>query len=221
LDLTLELREPFDFGGFRSLPLGAVLHHPVLFEAYPHMREIQVQVDLGLGLGCGALRSGANRAEGNGLAGLTIALGPLSGSADAVLSLLLHEVQHAIQRFEGFCRGASIPACQEALDERQRNQVMFDQAIADLGKKEAPIAQGNAAQAMTYWGLRLAKTGCLRGLTATDIYACTAGEVEARNVESRRHWSGDERRLKPASTSADTPVESQIIREGSRYRLAA
>jgi len=53
-------------------------------------------------------------------------------------------------------------------------------------------------------------------------YRRHAGEVEARNVQSRRNFTADERRAKPPWTTEDTPADQQIVvLAGSQARLLA
>lgn len=48
-----------------------------------------------------------------------------------------------------------------------------------------------------------------------DVYKSHAGEVEARNVQTRRDMTPEERRAKPPWTTQDVPDEDQIVRFGS------
>ena len=49
--------------------------------------------------------------------------------------------------------------------------------------------------------------------TPFSQYQRTAGEVEARNVQSRMNMSPEERKAKPPWTTEDVPREQQIIRK--------
>lgn len=79
----------------RDMKLPDVLDHPELYDAYPHLRDIDVKpielADIG---------SVQGWSSGN-----TIALAP--ALQENFLSTLMHEVQHQIQDYEGFARGGN------------------------------------------------------------------------------------------------------------------
>jgi hypothetical protein len=94
-----------------------VLHHPALFQLYPHMRHIKIRRD-----NLGALHGYANPSTGE--IRLNANTQPLSGAvvrtghkipppADP-MDTVLHEVQHMIQEHEGFT-GGSNPAAASGL----------------------------------------------------------------------------------------------------------
>lgn len=89
-------------GNFDILPglmvsLGEVLDHPALFAAYPNLSDMTVSFVPDSGLGeRGAFFPSQNLIEINA-----------ERDADAMLSTLLHEVQHSIQELEDFARGGS------------------------------------------------------------------------------------------------------------------
>lgn len=79
----------------KGVPLDKVLHDPGLFKAYPHLKDIKVK-DMPNGLsGQGAYSSSEN----------VIYMAP--SKADEFIKILQHEVQHAIQRHEGFAYGGN------------------------------------------------------------------------------------------------------------------
>ena len=96
--------------------LDDVLDFPELYEAYPQLRNIQLAEDFGLGL------AGASYSEFAARHGVTVGkddgqypLGFINMNPNSAewnnkweaISLLLHEVQHAIQGIEGFAKGGN------------------------------------------------------------------------------------------------------------------
>jgi hypothetical protein len=82
--------------------LSDVLDHPALFEAYPALKDVQVSVRYGRG----------NQREGAFLgrdarAGYGMSISANGKSKKEALSVLVHEVQHAIQKIEDFARGGN------------------------------------------------------------------------------------------------------------------
>lgn len=80
-----------------ELPLGEVVSHPELFDAYPELRNIRVNVK--------NMRNYGHYDEWSGV----IAINRIQGVGE-MHSTLLHEIQHAIQSIEGFARGGSTQA---------------------------------------------------------------------------------------------------------------
>lgn len=95
-----------------SIPLGELLKHDVLFEAYPFLRDVSVEMDFS-----GKERLGAYYPRQNVIA-VEESLFDSSGDkfnkiypkekrlAD-LKSVLMHEIQHAIQNYENFAFGTS------------------------------------------------------------------------------------------------------------------
>lgn len=74
-------------------PAGTLLHHPDLYEAYPHLHTLPVDSNPGEGFG-GVSRGGS------------MGVKPEMDPSDT-RSVMLHEFQHEIQRKEGFMSGRS------------------------------------------------------------------------------------------------------------------
>jgi hypothetical protein len=91
--------------------LEQVLDFPELFNAYPELRNLSADIIIGGDAPIGALS----------LAGDNLSVE--APSEDMALSVLLHEVQHAIQFIEGFSIGASYP---DPLTETQREQIFTE-----------------------------------------------------------------------------------------------
>ena len=118
------------------------------------------------------------------------------------VEILNHEIQHAIQKIEGFARGGS-PAMVRSEIKRQ---------MAEVTKQVRQLrAEGKEAEAK-----ELIKKN--RGLYEASVgdddfgsYKSLAGEVESRNVERRMGMSAEERRASLAAETEDVSREDQIF----------
>lgn len=90
-------RGMFRAGGVKEGTLPAYLRHNKLYKAYPFLRDVKVKIDNNLPMN-------EHGSYSNGTKTITIN-GKLS--PETQLSSALHEAQHAIQRYEGFAKGAS------------------------------------------------------------------------------------------------------------------
>ena len=118
------------------------------------------------------------------------------------VEILNHEIQHAIQKIEGFSRGGS-PAMVRSEIKKQ---------MAEVTKQIRQLrAEGKEAEAK-----ELIKKN--RGLYEASVgdddfgsYKSLAGEVESRNVERRMGMSAEERRASLAAETEDVSREDQIF----------
>ena len=118
------------------------------------------------------------------------------------VEILNHEIQHAIQKIEGFARGGS-PAMVRSEIKKQ---------MAEVTKQIRQLrAEGKEAEAK-----ELIKKN--RGLYEASVsdddfgsYKSLAGEVESRNVESRMGMSAAERRASLAAETEDVSREDQMF----------
>jgi hypothetical protein len=81
-----------------GIPLGDILEHDRLYAAYPDLRLIPIKLDNGL--------TAWGQVDGYG-AEMTLNPARIKSEGGDLLSTILHEVQHLIQRREGFARGGS------------------------------------------------------------------------------------------------------------------
>ena len=118
------------------------------------------------------------------------------------VEILNHEIQHAIQKIEGFARGGS-PAMVRSEIKKQMAEVTKQIRQLRAERKEAEAKE-------------LIKKN--RGLYEASVgdddfgsYKSLAGEVESRNVESRMGMSAEERRASLAAETEDVSREDQIF----------
>ncbi len=211
---------------FTPSTLGEILHHPELYKAYPHLKDMGVwpMPDRHVKEGIRGMFSPSN----NG-----IFMSP--AKTDDFHSTLLHEVQHAIQEFEGFSKGGNpesyLPkGWKEIKDQYKaaRNEALRKAEEQGVSKKEIDSYLGS---------IQAEENGLLKNLSTDKKYASTvssinerlakakelgiydslknihkserliqeaeakaysqyrnlAGEIEARNVQSRIDWTDAER----------------------------
>ena len=118
------------------------------------------------------------------------------------VEILNHEIQHAIQKIEGFARGGS-PAMVRSEIKKQ---------MAEVTKQIRQLrAEGKEAEAKE---LIKKNKGLYEASVSDDdfgSYKSLAGEVESRNVESRMGMSAAERRASLAAETEDVSREDQIF----------
>lgn len=205
-------------GSSTGVPLARLLDHPLLFDAYPGLNKIWVHIAPG--------KQGASFDPGDNK--IVIGYDRASNSVD--LSLLLHELQHTLQAYEGFARGGN---------PEQFKPISSDD-VAQLLKQELKAAQN--ARAYQSWFLDAPETPTAaqqkaidrvkaarhairafdqdgmdpRVQTAVDQYRRLAGEVEARNTQARMGMDDTQRKATPPSQTQDTADADQIVRGVSR-----
>lgn len=138
-----------------TVRVGDVLDHPQLFAAYPHLEHIRVE-----------LMPAGEPAIARLMRDATGARMQVRGSVKraALPSVMLHELQHAIQGAEGFAEGGSRGALTSDLD----------------------------------------KSGA-------ETYRRLAGEVEARNTQSRQRMTAQQRRAVSPDATADVLTSDVIV----------
>ncbi len=173
----------FDPNGFYDNPqtLGDYVKHDNLFRAYPFLRDIKVIFANVVSNDPTAL--GEYDMEENTITmkeGLT---------ADDVKKTFLHELQHAVQRYENFIEGSSWDAAAVGLfnmayktikDSEQYKRLKTPNERLNFVKRYT-IKRGNPSFAKQ----------------AFSLYFENYGEVEARVAENRLKMTEEERRLNP------------------------
>ena len=186
-----------------GLKLDEVLYHPGLFDAYPIMRSISVTVSKSTGsAGAYLLMPGQS-------------IGSIELSADLSatpkLMVLLHELQHVVQFIEGFAPGGRV-------------------LTADTFLPDAVVQEINALSASANEVSLHAQYGLARDLRdqATQIrmqaawlrYQRLAGEVEARNTETRQALTPAGRRANAPDATADVLPGDRIVQFGALPAVA-
>lgn len=211
-----------------------VIDHPVLFEAYPQLRDVSVTFSPMKPGSQGVYRRTENR---------IYLADSIKNSPEATL---IHEIQHAIQAMEGFAFGASRAYWKKIIDNggkidskrlrdataavrkfegRQGNKEIVDArnrlnsaweegARAGAAMYAQLETEGIAEKVDAYedmlWEQSNAGVAFLNS-TPMELYENTAGEQEARDVAERRTMTSEQRKGKmPQTGTKDT-----VFTEGS------
>ena len=182
-----------------------VIDHEELFQAYPQLRNVRVEFKELPGNTQGYFSPSENK----------IALDRKMRSAPE--ATIIHEIQHAIQKAEGFASGASPEYWQQHRDEAKEAR------IADIREEIARLEE------QLPWDLNRwtaeddaieAKIGELEdsiidiqngvGMDSYDLYRNTAGEIEARDAASRRGLTPEQRRAAPPARADENTVYADL-----------
>lgn len=205
-------------------PLGGMVDHPDLYDAYPGMRDINSafgRMDNG---------HGAYGVRNDGKEILAVS----DQTADP-RDVALHEMQHAVQAREGFARGGN-PQSPEVLKEanaRKSQAAQFyeqalehkrqfqDRRATELGLQPGSLKYSLAMKdAAKEWrqvhpDLAQAEDNAIRTMDAPppvrQVYNDLAGEVEARNVQTRKDMTPEQRKATPPWQTQDVPYDQQLV----------
>jgi hypothetical protein len=177
---------------------GWLQDHPELYGAYPESAKINTQ-----GIG-DRTTSGEYDADTNEI-GLNVNL-----KTEVAKSTNLHELQHAIQSREGFSSGGS-PSNELALEMQKAGADEIRDTLNKMDSGELPYEYDK------YRKLLQEKTRILTTVPdPLDSYRKLAGEVEARNVETRMDLTAKQRRDNPPWKTLDVPEDELIYRNSGK-----
>jgi hypothetical protein len=178
--------------------LSPAFEHPELYRAYPSLSGANATLHAKRDPG-GAytqLYGGGHSIE---------AFGP---STTAQRSVVLHEGQHGIQNIEGFSRGGSPEGGLLNYDAPKVRALQQEQAKVQeqLAKTKYGSDEFDRLLNKSYdLERQMEKEAAFAG------YRELAGEAEARNVQTRRNMTPEERRATPPWTTSDIPFEKQRV----------
>ena len=159
-----------------------------------------------------------------------------TNSSEDTASIIAHEVQHAIQRYEGFATGGNLKAAMEYLSGNKRADVKIKQQLAyklsqekGLGLSEEEV--NSLIGHLEYEDIpddelqkqidALCQKHNITEDQLEDIYPMDSvwheaynrisGEAEARNVQKRMGMTAEERRASLAADTEDVARDSQIL----------
>lgn len=199
--------------------LGRVLKHNELYDAYPDVAGIPVEKTQGAASFVG---SAGYTSRGDGLFGglrkpERIYASPIIDALDpeGKTSRMLHEAQHAIQKREGFARGANereysyrdgLREKSPRYDTARAAVEPYAEALMRQDGVEAPPRERYSTIRNDYEGRALRELNQL-------AYARSAGEIEANNVEQRRAMTMQQRRQTPPWLTQELPDERQLLQQ--------
>lgn len=212
----------FWHAGIQKQTIGETFKHDPLFEAYPHLRDVGYDRNFLPRNHFGSYSPGD---EVSGIPDQITVSYTQQGNRE--LSAVLHELQHGVQRAEGFARGANTfgmspeaVAIYKQIIERMRTPLSLENYARDAG------FAGDIAAAKASYQDYLKTAGRIspdldRAAQETAVaqaYRRAAGEVEARNVETRAGFTPEERRATPPWATQDVPDAEQLVRALSARR---
>ena len=201
------------------------LKHDKLFEAYPELAEIPLRPAYG-GNFKGSFRRGDDGEpdkimldvlENKMTAYPALTAGAKQQAKESMGSTLLHELQHAIQKREGFARGGNpYMFADEAADAAEKIP-QINEMLSNIAK-DLDYARKNKLPDLEvelkdrYDALLDERQRVVNRLDPLGSYRRLAGEVEARNVQYRQDFTPNRRKFQPPFSTQDTPYSEQIIR---------
>jgi len=142
----------------------------------------------------------------------------------AAHSILIHELQHAIQDIEGFANGGNGAIARKIIFEKVENEIKNLAAYKTLLNKEQELQsqgkmlgdpefeklQDDIASFKIKYAAQMTKSGTLKE-SEYETYKSLTGEVQARNVQGRLKMTEAQRRQTAISETEDVSRKDQII----------
>lgn len=202
----------------RSAP--GTIWHDDLYKAYPELRTVDIDARYNTALSNpnGSFVAGAQ--YNGGRPRIDIQANSLEGDRNSVRGIGLHEMQHGVQSIEGFVDGANDTFGHKKDDVWLAAKAAYEDSVglgADAVSEDEILAEllgrpfeKKPAKAWDDLTEREKVAWLERG--RGRLYSRNAGEVEARNVQTRMNMTAAERRATPPWATQDVPDELQIVR---------
>jgi len=206
--------------------LGEAISAPKLFKRYAELKEV--------GFTYGQASEGMKKSEGlvgsftpGGFNNGSIKIDSGIGESEA-LSILEHEIQHAIQRIEGFARGSTPSSFARTISESQKYREYRDayvlkvmqestgdrleatQLFEKRFKREPELIADSITERMSKEQIAIEKEK-YAPVNPHDMYTRTAGEIEARDVASRMGLTPSQREAMAPYSSEDIAAEDAVM----------
>lgn len=204
----------------RKYSLKSILKYPELFKAYPELKDVKISVSKkggkteegyfdGNEIVLGILEKDFKTFLEDKAKGVTSVYSQYDNLNDLLLPVTLHEIQHWIQKKEGFAKGANTVGIYFSLTDNQKKEYKslvdkWNKIKEQLDKEGikwydsgAPKGAGNAMFAPSEYLMKK--------------YRSAMGEEEARNVEKRLKMTPKERLYSLLQYTEDVPREEQIF----------
>jgi hypothetical protein len=204
---------------------GDIVKHDELFSNYPDAKGITTVESGGGSLGSYNTMDDSIYIDGGLLENATDGNNFSGNALSEVESTNLHEVQHAIQGRESFAEGGNVSTIARKLAVRKDRAPSRINAVNREIKrlaKEMDDTQLNSPELEAEYLALLDERNRYVSDAQIDIdeesfrqYERLSGEAEARNVETRRSMSAEERRATPPWKTLDVPEDELIIKNSS------
>lgn len=156
--------------------LGDIIKHPGLFAAYPELKNVEAIIGTGTKVRGGEFDPGANTIMAYGR------------TDEEVLSILLHEIQHAVQRKEGWNPGSSMEF------------VPHDPRTKRIYESRAKGTDPKTEEKVRY-----------------ELYQKTGGEMDARMAQARQYFDEHLlKTVDPALSYKEYPIEEMLLWKNSK-----
>jgi hypothetical protein len=187
---------------WRSSYANREIEHPELFKAYPELQDIGIRRSQSPD---NAYYQPRERGQPS-----HIALPSVASEKDR--SLMLHELQHAVQRKEGFSPGTSTKAVRPVVEEKineieRRIQQTEHPTVPDIIKKSPDEWTPQEVTEVQNFYKKLPD----KEKAVWETYARHAGEVESRNVERRMDFTPQQIREQAPWKTEDRARNKQIV----------
>lgn len=195
---------------FKAGKLSDFLDNKDLFKAYPKIAGMRVMSYDGRTAGIGGI-AGYDPAE-NVLyldyKNEFFERGSRGEQEAAFHSILVHEIQHAIQKEEGMEGGSNLEVAEERLLQRYQDEVAGEY---DKYSKRAISSNQVVAPFFPFMTNYIAKKENVSSFDDAVFkeYQSKGGEVQARNVQDRQHMGDVQRKITPPSVTEDVAAKNQ------------
>lgn len=204
----------------KKYSLKSILKYPELFKAYPELKDVKISVSPkggkteegyfdGKEIVLGILDKDFKNFLEDKARGVSSRYSQYENLNDLLLPVTLHEIQHWVQRKEGFAKGSNTIGIYFSLTDKQKEEYMalveeknkVKEELDKAGKKwydsDVPATVGSAIFAPQEY--------------LSKKYNSAMGEEEARNVEKRLKMSPKERLYSLLESTEDSPRTEQIF----------
>ena len=166
----------------KSDTLDNIIDHQALFAAYPGLRGLLTNITVNPNVSGSSGKFVQGTLGDSNEFGSEPEINVIAPTKPEALSVLLHEIQHAIQQHEGFSKGGSAQSFEDQTKKPALLQSLEDVPYAELTNDERKVLAKLRAEFEAQ-----------PKLTAQEQYLRLAGEVEARNTQNRVAMNDAER----------------------------
>ena len=193
----------------RKRKLSDIITDTQLFDAYPELKKITVQTPHHDTFGDGGVMG-----DYNGKRQIRLNMWAMQYDPESVRKTLAHEIQHAIQRIEGFAKGGNEGQFKEADPWAMRRKAKAERLLGHEAEAARLEAEAEEIEENALEGYVIENGEVYEN--TFEAYQSLAGETESRNVEQRLAMSPEERAATPPWATEDVPADRQIVRYSIR-----
>jgi len=204
-----------DTSQVRNMPLSLLLSHPELYEVYPQIKDVLISVNIKKGNpNTGTYSPAADSVE------MSVS------DINAIEPIILHEVQHKIQKIEGFARGGT-PETAPTVDMdkvgkiRTKKHELYIDPYRIMNKISGGyVVTDYEEKALKEWKDLTEQEDELlsKQLQPYEAYKRLGGEIEARDTAARAKLTPAQRGLN-FNKAKDLWEQSQTIRQSDKFQL--